>query len=209
MNSQQSYCHQDSLIRRGVIISVIVLIYICLPLGILIGLIPWNMKFVTLIAGAIVAYLISRLLGYTNLDLGITLRRARPSLIAVAPFTLVFLVASILWLMLGGVRFKPTEDLGFFIFYIFISCPIQELLFRGVLSSLFNSFKMREYIEIIVASLLFGFVHIIYQDAITVVIMTIVGYFWYSAYKREPSLVGVTISHIILGVFTIVVGLVD
>ena len=113
MNSQQSYCHQDSLIRRVVVISVIVLIYICLPLGILIGLIPWNMKFVTLIAGAIIAYLISRLLGYTNLDLGITLRRARPSLLVVAPFTLVFLVASILWLILGGVQFKPTEDLGF------------------------------------------------------------------------------------------------
>ena len=91
MNSQQSYCHQDSLVRRGVIISVIVLIYICLPLGILIGLIPWNMKFVTLIAGAIFAYLTSRLLGYINLDLGITMRRARSSLIAVAPFTLVLL----------------------------------------------------------------------------------------------------------------------
>ena len=68
---------------------------------------------------------------------------------------------------------------------------------------------MRIHIEGIVASLLFGFVHIIYRDALTVVAMTIVGFFWYRAYKRAPGLVGVTVSHVIFGVLTIAVGLVD
>lgn len=209
MHDQKPRLHKNDSLRLGVSISIILLIYIGIPLCILMNLIPWNMKFVALVTGAMFMYLISRLLGHTNSDLGFTFKRSKDSLLAVTPLTLILLVASILFLVTGGARFQPTEDLRFFIFYVFISCPAQELLFRGVLSNILSAFRMKACIEVAIASLLFGFVHIIYRDALTVVAMIIVGFFWYRAYKRAPSLVGVTVSHVILGVLTIAVGLVD
>ena len=55
----------------------------------------------------------------------------------------------------------------------------------------------------------FGYVHIIYGDVLTVVIMSIVGLVWYRAYQRSSNLIGVTISHVVLGVMTIALGIID
>ena len=56
---------------------------------------------------------------------------------------------------------------------------------------------------------LFGYVHIIYGDMLTVVVMSIVGLFWYQAYQRSSNLIDVTISHVVLGVMTIALGIID
>ena len=64
-------------------------------------------------------------------------------------------------------------------------------------------------LELIMASLLFGYVHFIYRDVLTVVAMTIVGFFWYRAYQKTTNLLGVTVSHVVLGVLTIALGIVD
>lgn len=64
-------------------------------------------------------------------------------------------------------------------------------------------------LELGVAAALFGYVHIIYGDVLTVVIMSIVGLVWYRAYQRSSNLIGVTISHVVLGVMTIALGIID
>lgn len=61
----------------------------------------------------------------------------------------------------------------------------------------------------LVAASLFGFVHVIYKDPLMLAAMMIVGFFWYHLYLRTRNLIGVTISHITLGILTIALGLVN
>lgn len=70
-------------------------------------------------------------------------------------------------------------------------------------------YKLRAGIEKLVAATLFGYVHLIYLDLIVFVAMLGIGYGWYRSYLKAPNLLGVTISHIVLGVLTIALGLVN
>ncbi len=187
----------------------IVCVYLMLPILICIGIIPWNMKFVALIVGAAMMYILMRILGHTHSDIGITRQRTIYSLKTVLPITVALIIAAGLFLLLEKPRFSPTEGVGFYIFYILISCPAQELLFRGILSRILQELRLHRTLELGLAAVLFGYVHIIYGDILTVVIMGIVGLFWYRAYQQSLNVIGVTISHVILGVMTIALGIID
>ena len=105
-------------------------------------------------------------------------------------------------------KYNPNETILFYIFYIFISCPIQEFLYRGV----FGYFDMNSkynYLWLILSSLCYSFVHIIYKDILTCVLTFIIGIIWYILYKKDKNLCGVTISHMVLGVATIVLGIIN
>ena len=187
--------------RQMIYLYAIVCVYLMLPILICIGVIPWNMKFVALIVGAVMMYILMRILGNTHSDIGITRQRTIYSLKTVLPITIVLLIAAGLFLLLEKPRF--------YVFYILISCPAQELLFRGILSRMLQELRLHRVLELGVAAALFGYVHIIYGDMLTVVIMSIVGLFWYRAYQRSSNLIGVTMSHVILGVMTIALGIID
>ena len=195
--------------RQIIYLYAIVCVYLTLPILICIGIIPWNMKFVALIVGVVAMYIVMRILGNTHSDIGITRQRTIYSLKTVLPITIVLLIAAGLFLLLEKPRFSPTEGIGFYVFYILISCPAQELLFRGILSRMLQELRLHRVLELGVAAALFGYVHIIYGDILTVVIMGIVGLFWYRAYQRSSNLIGVTMSHVILGVMTIALGIID
>jgi abortive infection protein len=187
----------------------IVCVYLMLPILICTGVIPWNMKFVALVVGAVMMYIVMRILGNTHSDIGITRQRTIYSLKTVLPITIALIIAAGLFLLLEKPRFSPTEGVGFYIFYILISCPAQELLFRSILSRILQELRLHRTLELGLAAVLFGYVHIIYGDILTVVIMGIVGLFWYRAYQQSLNVIGVTISHVILGVMTIALGIID
>ena len=187
----------------------IVCVYLMLPILICIGVIPWNMKFVVLVVGAVMMYIVMRILGNTHSNIGITRQRTIYSLRTVLPITIVLLIATGLFLLLEKPRFSPTEGIGFYVCYILISCPAQELLFRGILSRILQELRLHRLLELGVAAALFGYVHIIYGDMLTVVVMSIVGLFWYRAYQQSLNVIGVTISHVVLGVMTIALGIID
>lgn len=195
--------------RQMIYLYTIVCVYLMLPILICIGIIPWNMKFVALIVGAAMMYILMRILGHTHSDIGITRQRTIYSLKTVLPITVALIIAAGLFLLLEKPRFSPTEGVGFYIFYILISCPAQELLFRGILSRILQELRLHRTLELGLAAVLFGYVHIIYGDILTVVIMGIVGLFWYRAYQQSLNVIGVTISHVILGVMTIALGIID
>ena len=125
------------------------------------------------------------------------------------PMTAALSIISIVYLILNGSRYSPTETIYFYLFYIFVSCPAQELLFRSALRVLLRPLGLTLCIEMLVAASLFGFVHVIYKDPLTLAAMIIVGFFWYHLYLRTRNLIGVTISHITLGILTIALGLVN
>ena len=195
--------------RQMIYLYAIVCVYLMLPILICIGVIPWNMKFVALIVGAVMMYILMRILGNTHSDIGITRQRTIYSLKTVLPITIILIIAAGLFLLLEKPRFSPTEGVGFYVFYILISCPAQELLFRGILSRMLQELRLHRALELGVAAALFGYAHIIYGDMLTVVVMSIVGLFWYRAYQRSSNLIGVTISHVVLGVMTIALGIID
>lgn len=195
--------------RQMIYLYAIVCVYLTLPILICIGIIPWSMKFAALVVGAVMMYIVMRILGHTHSDIGITRQRTIYSLKTVLPITIILIIAAGLFLLLGKPRFSPTEGIGFYVFYVLISCPAQELLFRGILSRMLQELGAHRVLELGVAAALFGYVHIIYGDMLTVVIMSIVGLFWYRAYQRSSNIIGVTISHVVLGVMTIALGIID
>lgn len=195
--------------RQMIYLCTIVCVYLMLPILICIGIIPWNMKFVVLVVGAVAMYIVMRILGHTYSDIGITRQRTIYSLKTVLPITIALIIAAGLFLLLEKPRFSPTEGVEFYVFYILISCPAQELLFRGILSRILQELRLHRVLELGVAAALFGYAHIIYGDVLTVVIMSIVGLVWYRAYQRSSNLIGVTISHVVLGVMTIALGIID
>lgn len=196
-------------LRQMIYLYAIVCVYLMLPILICTDVIPWNMKFATLVVGAVMMYIVTRILGNTHNDIGITRQRAIYSLKTVLPITMALIIAAGLFLLLKKPRFSPTEGIGFYVFYILISCPAQELLFRGILSCMLQELRLHRALELGVAAALFGYAHIIYGDRLTVVVMSIVGLFWYREYQRSSNLIGVTISHVVLGVMTIALGVID
>lgn len=185
------------------------LLYVGLPILIFLDVIPWDMKFVVLVVGAIATYVVMRILRFSNRDLGISTVRWADSLRSIVPLTAALVVASLVVIAVQGSRFDPTESWAFYIFYVFISCPAQEFLYRGVLGAISAEYSINKTLEYSFAGILFGFMHFIYRDAFTVAIMIVMGLVWYFLYKKSTNLLGVSVSHAVLGVLTIALGLVD
>ena len=196
-------------IKKAPAYLFILLVYIGIPLSILAGVIDFNYKFHALTIGAIIVYIFCRLMGFTHKDLGITLAGARKSIMYVLPVTGVLAVAGVVVWLAGFSRITPNENWYFFIFYIFISSPFQEFLYRGALEALMEREKYKYAAKLIVSSLLYSFVHVIYRDWLTLALTFAIGLIWYYCYEKKKSLVGVSVSHAVLGIVTIVAGIID
>ena len=90
--------------------------------------------------------------------------------------------------------------------------PIQEFIARGGIQSAFQNLLISKYsslIAIIIANLMFSMTHLHISTAIALVVF-IPGLFWGWLYHRHKTLLGVCISHIIVGLFALrVVGFPD
>lgn len=94
-------------------------------------------------------------------------------------------------------------------YVIFSSRARRKNCYFAALSRMLQELRLHRVLELGVAAALFGYAHIIYGDILTVVVMGIVGLFWYQAYQRSSNVIGVTMSHVILGVMTIALGIID
>ncbi len=196
-------------LKKIIILIIIITIYIGIPLSILINLISFEYKFHALTIGGVIVYLLSILLGFKNKDLGITNLKLFLSIKKVLPITFVLSILGIIIYLLGFSRITPNESVLFFVFYVFVSCPIQEFLYRGVLSCYCEFFKLKIVSSAIITSLLYSFIHIVYNDILTLVLTFMIGLIWFFNYNKSKNLLGVSISHIILGVITILTGMIN
>ena len=73
----------------------------------------------------------------------------------------------------------------------------------------FDMYSKYNHLWIVLSSLCYSFVHIIYKDVLTCVLTFIIGIIWYMFYKKDKNLCGVTLSHMVLGVATIVLGIIN
>jgi len=91
------------------------------------------------------------------------------------------------------------------VYAIFV--PLQEFIVRGALQSSFQGLfvgKWRFYWAIILSNLLFGVIHF-HLSVFVGISVFVPGLFWGLLYKRYPTLIGVSISHIIAGVWALTV----
>ncbi|MDR0813440.1 MAG: CPBP family intramembrane metalloprotease [Oscillospiraceae bacterium] len=195
--------------RRVLFSCLLALVYIGLPLLLLFGVIDFNYKFYALTVGAIIVYAIGKMFKLSNAEMGITISGTKRSIIYILPLTIVLAIVGIIMWISGFSRITPNESWTFFIFYIFISSPVQEFLYRGVLEAAFLKFKMPYIVRMIVVSALYSFVHIIYRDFLTLVLTFVIGVIWFACYQKPKNLIGVSISHAVLGFVTIVAGIIN
>lgn len=192
-----------------IILLTIICIYIGLPILILLNVINFNYKFYYLTFGSIFVYFIMRVLGFNNPELGITLQNTKESIKNIIPITsLIILITIILLLINVNYKFHTKETILFYIFYIFISSPVQEFLYRGALNKMMDYLKIKDSNKLFFTSTLYSFVHIIYKNPLTLVFTFIMGLIWHQNYIKTNNLIGVSISHAVLGVLTIGTGVI-
>lgn len=191
-----------------ILLFVIILIYIALPVLICRFHILFDIKFYLLTVIGILMFILLKIFKVSNEYLGITKKNLMKSVKRNLPVIMMCIIFIAVVELLPYNRFTPNETIEFYAFYIFISCPIQEFLYRGVFGY-FEKIKEHKWIWLIASSICYAFVHIIYRDYITCIITFIIGIIWYQLYRKDYNLFGVVLSHIILGILTISLGIIN
>ena len=112
------------------ILLLIFTFYIVIPFLLLINPLFFKNKFIILTIGGILIYIILRLLGFNNSSLGIKSAKSIQSIRDISIVTFILIIIGIILFNFRISRFQPSETLSFYLFYIFISSPIQEFLYR-------------------------------------------------------------------------------
>lgn len=191
------------------ILLLIFTFYIVIPFLLLINPLFFKNKFIILTIGGILIYILLILLGFNNGSLGIKSAKAIQSIRDISLVTFILIVIGIILSSFKISRFQPSETLSFYLFYIFISSPIQEFLYRGALTSILQQINFRKSSIILISSILYSLAHLGYKDFITCILTFLIGLLWHKKYLKTKNLAGVTISHAILGVITIFIGIID
>lgn len=195
----------SNIMKNKKIFIIINTLYVIVPLLILIFPHLFKYKFYILVTFGILIYFWLRKNNISNEDLGITNRNITNSLISNLPIIIISISIITLMKFLNINKFVPSETIYFYLFYIFISCPIQEFLYR----SFYGYFDDDKYNIMLLSSSMYAFVHIIYKDILTVILTFIIGLIWYNLYRKDKNLLGVSISHCIIGMITILLGIID
>ena len=180
------------------------------PLLINVGLIPFSQRFVVLVAVAGGLALVALRRGTAARDLGLRTDNLRSALVVNGALALVAGSAVLAAFWLGLIRRPRAVDwLWFGPFYVLVSCPAQEFACRGFL---FAEMRRRgitgAWPQTIISAVTYAFLHIIYRNWLALLAPLSIGLVWRTIYRRHPNLWGVVLSHAVLGLISIVVGLV-
>jgi len=133
----------------------------------------------------------------TLTDYGITKSNFGASLLHSVIITFAGLLVLMLVLIFTTISFTTQFNPLNILFYIFISVPVQEVIFRGFVQTRLKRF-LPTTASIIITSLLFCSIH--YPSMTTVYLTFVASIFWGYSFNKEPNLAGPIISHMVLGV---------
>lgn len=187
----------------------IIFVFIFFPLIILFNPELFKYKFFFLTIMGIFIYFFLLITGAKNIELGITKKNFLLSIKRNMPIIIFGILIIIILKLLGVNRFILNENKFFVLFYIFISCPIQEFLYRGVFGYFDLKIINNSTLVTLISSICYSFVHIIYKDLFTCLITFVIGIIWYHLYRKDSNLVGVSLCHSTLGILTIFLGIID
>jgi CAAX protease family protein len=207
MTEQAAVAPQASLAK----FAALLLAAFCLPpLLIAFGLIPFDDRFVVLVAVAAALAVLAWQQGIPLRDLGLRTDNLKPALVVNASLSLVLGAALLAAYGLGFMRQPRAVDWWWFApFYVLVSCPAQEFACRGFL---FAEMSRRGITgsgaQIAISAFTYAFLHIVYKDWAAFLAPLAIGIAWGAIYRRYPNLWGVLVSHAILGLISIMIGLV-
>jgi len=179
------------------------------PLLIVLGVIPFAYRFVVLLAVAAALGLLALLRGTPAAELGFRTDNLKPALAANAALVLLVGLALLAAFALGLIRHPRTVDWWRFApFYVLISCPAQEFACRGFL---FSEMGRRGIAgagsQVAISAFTYAFLHIVYRNWLAFLAPLTIGIVWSLLYRRYPNLWGLTLSHAVVGLISIAVGL--
>ncbi len=127
---------------------------------------------------------------------GLTTREMTHSLRHAAIITVIgFVVVTIVGNSIG---FKALHiDSNWLLFYILISVPLQEIIFRGILQA--RLYRFGTFTAITIASVLYAVMHL--QNLLLVMLTLIAGAAWGYSFSKRPTLIGPIVSHVVLGTY--------
>jgi membrane protease YdiL (CAAX protease family) len=194
---------------RYFLLTLFILYYLP-PLLLWAGVLPfvWRFQILAIMTGALIVYDYRR--GVSLKELGFRRDTLKASLIFNTVVSVVLVILMISSFEKGLIRTAAALDGKlFFVYYLFISAPSQEFLFRSNLFALMQRAGVRGTIpHIAVSAVTYSFLHIIYNDPITLAATFVVGLMWGWVYHNYPNFWGVAISHAVLGAISIKVGII-
>ncbi len=104
---------------------------------------------------------------------------------------------------------KAPEWALFYAFYVFVSSPAQEFLYRSVTFAVLKQNKVASALGLISLSAVnYSYLHIFYNDVLTLLVTLMMGLLWGVIYYKYPNFWGTAFSHAVLGATSIFVGLI-
>lgn len=188
---------------------LVLTIYLILPIIILYIPPLFEYKFYLLVSIGLAIYFLFRGIGVKNEELGIKRKNLVKSLKRNFTVITIFILAIIILNLCDIGKYAPTETILFYAFYTFLSCPLQEFLYRGIFGYFDRQLIKNKHTTALISSFCYSFVHIIYRNFFTCLITFMIGMIWFYMYEKDENLLGVSVSHAVLGVLTIFLGIVD
>ena len=174
------------------------------------GIIPYSLRFWLLIILSVVMVFYAVWRKFSLVDLGIRIDNLRPALQWNLLFTALLIGAMTIAYHNGLVRFAGQNQLNwFFLFYIVLSSPAQEFVYRSLIIAELKHHSFVNPVAIVALSALnFSYLHVFYNDAITLLVTLLMGIIWGIIYHNYPNWLSVSLSHALLGACAIFIGLI-
>lgn len=194
---------------RNRVILLLFFLYLLPPTAITLGIIPFGLRFALLTAITPLLFLIRPTKTTTRQQMGITTKGWVRSIVNVIPVTLIIALPMLVLVIMSEPRYDNSGlTMLFYAFYVFISCPFQEFAYRGFLFPALDILKLSKWEKIILAAILYSLVHIIYKDPFVLLFTFVAGLLWNISYEKYRNIVGVVLSHSVLGTISILLGLI-
>lgn len=172
------------------------------------NILPYSSRNIVLISLTICMIIYARLKQYSAKQLGFTFSNFKSSMPIYFGYSLLIVLSMVLSYKFNLIRkpIAPEYNL-FFIYYVFISCPCQEFLYRSVVLAEFRKIDIPNYLFVLLSAINYSYLHIFYHDWITLVATFIMGIIWGLMYVRYPNFYLIAFSHAVVGVVSMLVGI--
>lgn len=173
------------------------------------GYLPfWSRHVVLALMGFVLtAYAIGRPIGHK--ELGFRTDNIKRAMIWNTAVTALAIVGVVIAWKTGFLKatYLGGETIWFYLFYVLISAPIQEFVFRSLMFYELNLLLNRSaWFKITFSAFIYSLAHVMYKDPAVLAITFGMGLVWGYIYLKKPNFWGVAISHAILGAVTIFFG---
>jgi len=173
------------------------------------GVLDYSRRYWVLAIVALILITYSILGNFKLDDLGFKISYPKKEIVLNTIFCSVVILLLILLYKVNLIREPTIPDWNmFFIFYVLISSPLQEFLFRSLVFHELKLLGCTKLEQILISAINFGFMHIIYHDLITFISAVLVGLCFGYIYSETKSIYGISLTHAVIGAVSIYVGLV-